>query len=175
VGLFGAKSSDEPSSQIPDEVVVTQDIRDVVPDAGERFLDWCGPVPDGLRERLEQAVDGLRAPNGLIPLSSIFRVRPFDPKAGPLTYLSAMCAQDDAVVTVWASSGLKRAESRSAERLASEILRRDGHAGAAAWVMSQQPQRRLGVDYLAESLASQWEEGLSRTTNGQFLKSIKKW
>lgn len=177
MGLFGAKQQAGADVAAPDAIPIPDFIAQSIPDAGEHFLNWCGRdrLPPALEDRLAQAVDGLRGPNGYIPWSYANRVKPFEPKSGPFTYLSAMTAFDRAVLGSWASVGVKRSVGRRMETVACQILEQHGHAAAATWVASERGEGAAFVGILAGSLRGGWDEGLSRVTNGQFAKSLKHW
>ena len=178
MGLFGSKQQAGGDVTVPDAITIPDVISRTIPDVGEYFLDWCGRdrLPQAVSERLTREINELRGSNGCIPWAYANRVKPFEPKSGPFTYLSAMPAFDRAAVGVWASFGLKRSTGRQVEAVACQILEQQGHAAAATWVVTEHHgDRRPSVDDLAQSLRDGWDESLSRTTNGQFAKSLKHW
>jgi hypothetical protein len=133
----------------------------------------------GLDERAVQqattAVEGLRGPNGWLPLDALSGIGIMDFKSDPLTFLKSMMTADYSVVSAWASYEVRGKDQRQIQATVEFLLRTQGHAAAAAWALTARPTARLDIDFLGQQLHEGWRSGVSYVRNKDFVKAFTKW
>jgi hypothetical protein len=160
----------------PGLMSIPADIADEVPDAGAYFLSWAtSTLPADQAREIEAAVNGRRCQNGWFPLESLDNIGLMDFRAGPLTFLARMTANDSVIMEVWASLGLQGDGKRQVEATTNHLLFQQGHAAAATWARAVRPQANLSLDFLSEYLSRNWEEGVGSILTKDFLKAVRKW
>lgn len=173
MGLFGSG-----------EVTVPVDVENVsvfpglaarLPDAGEFLLDLISFLDDGSLQSVQASIAGIRHPNGAITGVSLDGVGVRDWKKGPITHLVWLTAKDSILLEVWASFGLGRRDGQRLGKGARQVYATQGMPAAATWVLNSRPDARLDLDFLADQLTGSWAESAAHISNGDIIKSFKKW
>ena len=160
----------------PGTLTIPRDVAEEIPDAGVFFLSWATQSvrPEQVRE-IESAVNGRRCQNGWFPLESLDNIGHRGHWRGPLTYLAQMTANDPAILSFWASSGLQGEDKRRIDATANHLLFQQGHAAAATWVIAVRPQAYLSLGLLGDQLYQNWEECLSSIRTKDLVKAVRRW
>jgi hypothetical protein len=173
MGIFGRR--EELQTVDPDEIPVDPAVAECLPDAGEFLLRNIAPLPESSMRELAAEIERVRHRNGSITNRNLGDVGVRDWKSGPLTHLVWITASDRIIVGVWASFGLSGRDQRQVERTAEIIARQQGAAAAATWALRSRPQGNLRLESLAAQLEDSWSEWFGKITNGDVVKSFRKW
>ncbi|WP_237706731.1 hypothetical protein [Kribbella flavida] len=166
----------------PGRLKIPAHVAEEIPDAGVFFLSWATQDlrPEQARE-IEAAVNGRRCPNGWFPLESLDSIgRRGGLRKGPLTYLAQMTAEDPEILRRWATRGLPetgpQAEARQQiDATANRLLRTQGHAAAATWVMAVRPRAFLSLGLLGDKLFASWDTCLATLRTKDVAKAVRRW
>ncbi|WP_053733821.1 hypothetical protein [Nocardia sp. NRRL S-836] len=173
MAIFGRR--EELRTVDTDNVPVDPSVVERLPDAGDFLLRNLSDLPENSLRELAAEIERVRHANGCITNRGLESVGVRDWKSGPLTHLVWITAPDWIIVGVWASSGLGGRDRRQVERTAENIAREQGVAAAATWALRSRPHGNLRIESLASQLGNSWSEWYGKLTNGDIIKSFKKW
>ncbi|MGZ3146534.1 hypothetical protein ACVDFE_31985 [Lentzea chajnantorensis] len=173
MGIFGRR--EEVQTVDVENVPVDPGVAERLPDAGDFLLRNLSDLPASSLRELAAEIERVRHPNGSITNRNLDGVGVRDWKSGPLTNLVWITAADWIITGVWASFGLSGRDRRQVERTAETIARGQGVAAAATWALRARPEGRLRIESLASQLEDSHSEWYGKLTNGDVIKSFKKW
>ena len=173
VGIFG--SSEEVALVESENVSVSPDIAAQLPDIGTFLLEMISFLHEDSLRAAGAAIDELRLPDGAIPGRRLRDIGIRNWKMGPVTHLALLTARDSIGLEVWASYGLSRRDRQQVATGAHQVYLAQGIAAAATWAILSRPNARMHVDFLAEQLTKSWSESAALISNGDIIKSFRKW
>ncbi len=157
------------------DVAVDSEIAARIPDAGAFLLQELPITDEGIFRAVEASIDRLRHANGAITGKRLSEIGSRNWKAGPVTHLAWLTAQDGIILEVWASFGLGRREGKRIGQQVLQVYLMQGIPAAATWAFRSRPNARLDLDSLVGQLTGSRIEWMGKLTNGDIIKSFKKW
>ncbi len=173
MGIFGNR--EELQTVATDEISVDPAVAECLPDAGDFLLRNIAPLAESSMRELAAEIERVRHPNGSITSRNLKNVGVRDWKSGPLTHLVWITAPDSIIVGVWASLSLSGRDRRQVDGTAANVVREQGVAAAATWALRSRPNGNLRIEMLASQLEDSRSEWFGKITNGDVIKSFKKW
>lgn len=175
MGLFAKK--EQINLDAPGEVSISPAVAAEVPDAGEYFLTWIGDMCDpSMLKALRADIDSRRTANGWLAGTSFADTPGLGRKQTPMTFLSSLVGGRDAIALgVWGTSARSGGDYGRLKGTLQGVVHTQGHAAAATWALTARPEAKdmLGLDYLASSLMSSWDQSLEFLRNKDVIKAFR--